>query len=212
MPNYANSKIYKLVSSSGKIYVGSTTQSLAVRKAEHKSKHKSWKSGAYPFVTSFILYDEDDVNNIDIVLILECPCDNKEQLYSYERKYIEETDCVNKIIPARTKAETRRAHYDKNIENIKKCHKKYYIENIELIRERCKQYRLNNADAEQARNRLYRLNNKELISMKILCKCGSSISKSNLSYHLKSNKHLEYVNLLNTKTELDKLEADFNNI
>jgi hypothetical protein len=39
MPNYQNAKIYKLWSPEGDdIYIGSTTQSLAVRKAGHKAK------------------------------------------------------------------------------------------------------------------------------------------------------------------------------
>jgi predicted GIY-YIG superfamily endonuclease len=42
MPDYKNGKIYKLWSPQGdEIYIGSTTQSLAKRKAEHKQMKNS---------------------------------------------------------------------------------------------------------------------------------------------------------------------------
>ena len=41
MPNYANSKVYKLINSvDRKIYIGSTTVSLSMRLTGHKSEAK----------------------------------------------------------------------------------------------------------------------------------------------------------------------------
>jgi hypothetical protein len=48
-------------------------------------------------------------------------------------------------------------------------HKKYYEDNIDKIQEQRKE--------------------------KITCECGSYISKSNVSVHIKSKKHLKYFNL-----------------
>ena len=48
MPNYANSKVYKLINSvDSKIYIGSTTVSLSARLAKHKATSKLTPSFAH---------------------------------------------------------------------------------------------------------------------------------------------------------------------
>lgn len=104
MPDYSKGKIYRLVSPSGLTYIGSTCQSLAVRKAEHKRHYFHWRNGKFRYVTSFKIF-EDDLNNYDIVLIENYPCESKEELHKRERHWIEQFDCVNKIKPGRTDKE-----------------------------------------------------------------------------------------------------------
>ncbi len=97
MPDYKNSRIYKLVSPSGLTYIGSTTRSLAQRKAEHKSDYVNANSTT---VTSSALF-ADSLDGVVIVLLEEFPCDNKEQLFARERHYIDTLDCVNKQLKAK---------------------------------------------------------------------------------------------------------------
>lgn len=115
MPDYSKCKVYKIVdNTTGKIYVGSTIQTLRVRKAGHVRSFKYWKKGKGHYVSSFDIIKNGDY---DIVLIEEVDCQNKEQLHRVERKWIDELDCVNRCIPTRTHAERqkdyRQAHPDK---------------------------------------------------------------------------------------------------
>lgn len=135
--NYQNGKIYKLVSPhTDEIYIGSTTQSLAVRKGGHKCKYKRYLEGKeHSFVTSFKLFElgKDDVS---IILLESYPCETKEELQKKEREWIEKLDCVNKVIPCRTKKE-----YSKdNAERIKLYHSKYYVDNQEILDAKNKQW------------------------------------------------------------------------
>ncbi|MDR3597025.1 hypothetical protein [Clostridium sp.] len=124
MPNFANGKIYKLVSPSGLTYVGSTTQSLAVRKGGHRRAHRSYQNGVNKDkVTSFSLFDED-ADNIDIVLIEKYPCVDKEELHQRERFFIENTQCVNKYLPITTPEEKKQVR----LKNEKKRKQKFHDE------------------------------------------------------------------------------------
>ncbi len=111
MVNYGNGKIYKLISNnSDKIYIGSTCQSLAKRKAKHKEDSIRYNNGKYHYVSSFELFNLGDV---DVILLENYPCKNKEELHARERFYIEENldTCVNVKVPNRTKQEYRKKRY-----------------------------------------------------------------------------------------------------
>ena len=129
MVNYQNGKIYKLVSfQTDKIYIGSTCEKLTVRKAKHKSDYKRFLDGKRCSITSFEILKYDDV---DIILLEKCPCENKEELHRKERFYIENTNnCVNKYIPTRTDKE----YYEDNREKIKE----YREQNKEKIQQQKK--------------------------------------------------------------------------
>jgi hypothetical protein len=112
MPNYANSKIYKLVSFNlpELPYYGSTTVGLSKRKGKHVSGFKK-----YGFTvggcTSRIVIDAGDY---EIIWVEDFPCDNKDQLKARERYYIENHVCVNKNVPGRTKEESQKEWYQAN--------------------------------------------------------------------------------------------------
>jgi hypothetical protein len=154
MVNYQNGKIYRLISGSGKQYVGSTIQSLSKRKYKHKY---NWEHGITNKETSYLLFQED--NGVDIILIENYPCENKEELHKRERYWIEniEGGCVNKYIPTRTKKE-----YKKTFESDKKYYKKHKKEH----NERTKKYYKNNKDQILTQQKEYYQNNKEQISEK----------------------------------------------
>jgi DNA segregation ATPase FtsK/SpoIIIE-like protein len=148
MPNYNNSKIYKIVSPSNPdlIYYGSTTQTLSSRMAEHRHRPDKTKTG---LITCY-----DDA----IILLVEnFSCNSKEELHKKEGEYILNNDCVNKCVAGRTRKEYKEA----NKEKIKNNNKTYYEDNKERILLKTKQYKEANREKILLQKKKYRNNNKE---------------------------------------------------
>jgi hypothetical protein len=176
MPDFNNGKIYKLWSPQGDdIYIGSTTQSLSVRKAEHKRNYNNGKG-----ITSKILFQKYD--DVRIELVEKFACENRMELNKREGHYIRTLDCVNKVIPDRTSKEWHEEYYEKNKDYIKQYSKEYRENNKEKIKEYNRQYREanrdeinqklreynkewyeNNKDEIKEQSKKYRENNKEKI-------------------------------------------------
>jgi hypothetical protein len=130
MPNYHNSKIYRIVcDTTGKQYIGSTTIPLSARLAQHKKTYKTTKN----CLSREVLEN----NNFQIILIEDFPCDRREILLQRERVYIETMDCVNKNIPLRTKEEW----YQDNKERIIEKQLEWNNKNREKLREYQRKYR-----------------------------------------------------------------------
>lgn len=86
MPNYQESKIYKLVClNTGMIYVGSTTQPLCKRLAGHKAKTNRARSKKII-----------EGGNYIILLIENFPCNSVEELFKREYEVICATNCINR--------------------------------------------------------------------------------------------------------------------
>lgn len=155
MVNYKNAKIYRLISTTGRQYVGATTTSLSKRKSKHKY---TWMKGFRNKEMSWQLFEEGDV---DIILIENFPCETKEQLDQRERYWIEniEGGCINKNVPGRTKLEykknfeTDKKYYQKHKEKINLRTKQYYERNKEQILNQQKEYYEINKDQILARMR-----------------------------------------------------------
>jgi len=172
--DYANGKIYTIRSYlTDNIYIGSTTQSLTKRLSKHKADYKGFIAGKYPTVTSFEIIKFGDAY---IELLEECPCYNKNQLCKREGEFIREHECVNKCIPGRTYKEWCDEKKDKIIEN----KKEYYKQNKDKIKEYKKEYREQNRDK---------------INEKFVCECGGKYTNKNKVDHLKSKKHLKFVQI-----------------
>lgn len=92
--DYANGKIYRIVSATGKQYVGSTTETLSQRLARHRRYGMDGKNKG---VSSVVLLTEDP--NAKIILVENYPCQNSEELRAREQYWIEniEGGCVNKV-------------------------------------------------------------------------------------------------------------------
>ena len=56
------------------------------------------------------MFEKYGINNTDIILVESYPCENKNELHSRERYYIENNNCVNKIIPTRTSKEFKKEY------------------------------------------------------------------------------------------------------
>jgi hypothetical protein len=153
MPNYQNSKIYKIVSPSNPdlVYYGSTTQKLSVRMAEHRRNTTASKE---------ILCFDDAI----ILLVENYPCFNKEELHKKEGEYILNNNCVNKYVAGRSMKQYR----EDNKEHIKEYNKKYKEENKEMIKEyreenkdKAKEYREENKDKAKEYHKKYYEDNKD---------------------------------------------------
>ena len=168
MPKYQQSKIYTIRSySTDKIYIGSTTQRLSKRIAEHRGKYKAWKAGnSKKYCSSYEIVKYDD-NYIELLENYECL--TREGLLMREGQCIRDNDCVNKNIPGRTAKQYKKDNADK----IKADQKQHYQDNIDKI----KQYRKDNTDK---------------IKVKHACACGGRYTHHNKSHHMKSKKHQEF--------------------
>jgi len=141
MPDYNNGKIYKLWSPEGDdIYIGSTVNSLARRKAGHKRSYITGK----PYSSKILFEKYEDIR---IELIEEFSCENKMELDKREGHYIRTLECVNKRVAGRTKKEYRhdnkeeiKEYLEKNKEKIKEQKQEWYEKNNEQIKERTKKY------------------------------------------------------------------------
>jgi hypothetical protein len=186
MPNYANGKIYKLINTEGTLcYVGSTTQNLSTRKAEHHSKYKRWKNGKSKYVTSFKIFDDDE-DGCQIILLEDFPCESRAELEKQERHHIESMECINKYRPTRTD-------------------KEYYEDNKDTIKQRMIQYREDNKETIKQKMIQYREDNKETIKQKKNeihnCACGTKYTRANKARHLKTIKHQQYINSINPQQD-----------
>jgi adenylate kinase family enzyme len=177
MPNYRMSKIYKIESDIGGVtYYGSTTKpKLSGRLAEHKASYKRYLAGKSTYVTSFEVLQHGDAR---IVLVQNCPCDNKDELSAFESYYIRNRDCVNKYIPDRDQRE-------------------YYQDNKERLLEYQTEYH------EQNRERILEYKN-----TKITCGCGGHTTRSSVTHHRRTARHREQEQLHNEVLIRSKMDHE----
>jgi hypothetical protein len=168
MVNYENGKIYKIESHVGdKVYIGSTTKEyLSQRMDTHRKDYKKWKNNKRGLTTSFNLFEEYGLENCKIILLESYPCSSKDELIARESYYIKTIDCVNKVIPDRTKQEYYKDNKEKhneqtklwylnNIDTHKMLSKKWYEANKEKIKEK---YEANKELIKAKRRERYQLN------------------------------------------------------
>jgi hypothetical protein len=159
-------KIYQIVcNETGEVYFGKTTKTLEERLRHHKNGLNC---------TSKQIIERDDyyIERIDLTF-------DEEECVMLERFYIETFECVNQVIPGRTKQEYREdnkdeikiynkkyyeEHKEKLREGKKEYLKKYYDENKEIISEKGKEKYQKNKDEILARNKKYREEHKDEIS------------------------------------------------
>ena len=123
MPDYNNSKIYKIYNPyNNNIYIGSTTKkNLNDRFSQHKNTYIT-KSDRYKSL--------GNINEWKCELIENYKCNSKEELRYREQHYINLYDnCINKQRAHRSDKEKR--------EQILKAHKNHYIKNSNIIKCEC---------------------------------------------------------------------------
>jgi hypothetical protein len=212
MPDYLQSKVYK-ITGGGLVYIGSTTQTLAQRLSDHRSSLKAYNSGKRQhLITSFQILNLPDCC---ITLVEDVKCERKEQLLARERYWIENTTCVNRMVPLRTKAEYRMDNSEENKNRCKAYYEGHKVERLEaeklryqankaVILERVKQYSQNNKAIIQERAKNYRVRIKDVLKerkkvsyeknkKKIECECGVIHLNASRTKHLKSAGHLAFI-------------------
>ena len=182
--NYQNGKVYKLYSPDNPdfVYVGSTCQPLYKRLNKHKTNWKYWKNTGKYYYNSCDMFE--NCNRVKIGLIVECPCDNRNQLLRTEGEYILKMNCINKKVAGRTKKEYGK-QYSRRPEV--KQHKKEYDEQYyktPVVKEGIKKWsdEYNNKPEVKAHR-----------ATKIKCPCGSVVSRGHLQRHNRTKKHKRFM-------------------
>jgi len=96
MPDYSKSKIYRVYCGDDE-YIGSTTRPLSERMNEHRMMPRN--------TSVRVLFEKHGVENCNIELIEDYPCERKEQLNRREGEIQRERNCVNKQVAGRTMKE-----------------------------------------------------------------------------------------------------------
>lgn len=198
MNKYQFGAIYKITNKlNDEIYVGSTTNDLEVRFIKHKSDAKN-----RPELSKFYSYmNELGIDNFEIKLIEEYPCDTKEQLRRREGELIQEIGTLNQKIAGRTQAE-----YEKE----------YKANHKDKINKRRNERRKENPEKTKAERKkdgaLYRERHKEQIQekakTKVQCECGGCYTLSHKAEHMQSKKHLKHIGTFNEEEYKNSKRAE----
>lgn len=204
MVNYANGKIYKIVSDDlpNMCYIGSTTQILSKRLGKHKSDYKQYLKGNGNNMSSYELIK---TGNAIIYLIQDCPCASRNELERIEGEFIREYRfdptremVCNRYIAGRTPKEYRQDHKVKLNLNAKQYHqdhkvklnlqmKQYHEQNKVKRLIQMKQYSEDNKEKISLRKKQYRKENKERTTKLVTCPhCSRTIQHHNMSRHQKT--------------------------
>jgi hypothetical protein len=186
------------------IYIGSTEQQLSSRMSGHRAAYKMWINGYKKYCKSFEITKYGDSY---IELIIEVEVQSKQDMRRIEGEHQRATECVNTRIAGRTKKEycennkeQRKEYYRANAEHIIEQRKEYYEINKEKIIEYHKKYNEVNKEQLCEQQKKYYESNKEHIiekhKEKMTCECGSVICKGVKSRHLKTKRHINYLNNL----------------
>lgn len=196
MVKYDKSSIYKICCKDVNVkgeYVGSTTN-MHRRKTQHKhSCYKENNRNYYMPVYSYIR-ENGGWDNFDFIEVEKFNATDKNHLHTRERYWIEFLKSeLNCSIPLRTKKEW---HID-NRDYMKEYRKKYAEDNKEHLIENRKKYYTENSDKIKERSsKNYDINKdekNEKLKEKVTCQCGSECRKSGLPRHLKTLKHIAYI-------------------
>ena len=193
-------------------YIGSTFDTLRNRWQKHKSNYTSWLEGKRDKCSIFKYFKEYGIDNFKILLLksyIVC-ADNKrdhKHLSVYEQLYINKFKCVNEKSPFTIEwvqkkkiAEYHVEYQAKNKEKIAEYIAEYQAKNKEKIAEYKTEYYSKNKEKFAKKNAEYKAKNKEKISKsaaeKIMCECGSIVTKGVLSRHKKTQKHQNLIKLI----------------
>ena len=187
---YQSGKIYKITNTiNSEVYVGSSTIDLEDRMIKHKNfaKKKPYASNLHK------LMNELGVENFEIELVENCPCESQEELEKREGEIIKDIGTLNQKVVGRSDEEKkeRRQEYDKNNRDKRnKQRNERRKANPEKTKNEYKKY-----------GKLYREKHPEKIKewkqTRVECECGGSYCLGDKSQHLQSKKHLKALGLFN---------------
>ena len=162
MVNINKEKYIIVCNVSGLTYYDSTCEpTLARRLHQHKLAFQNHK--CKPLCLSHKVLENDSYG---IFLVENFPCNNKDELRTRERFYVENMDCVNKCMPIRFEGEQSiwfKEYYENNKQKLLDNHKTYYSEHKSEISEYQKQYRQQNKEKSNEYKKHY--NEKKKLQM-----------------------------------------------
>jgi len=201
---YQNGKIYCIWSyETDEIYIGSTCRTLKRRLQSHKSSYRGFlkktKHSHYTSSYEILKYD-----NVEIGIIEEYPCNNKEELYRREGELQQQIKCVNKLTAGfpQTK-DYNKKYYEKNRDEILEQRKdKIFKDNDNQKR---RERNRKNPEKNRQQCKKYREKKREKLLQKYNCNCGGRYVYKNKSTHFKTKQHIKWLEE-NKKLITDNIE------
>ena len=190
--DYSKGKIYKIEPivehEPNEIYIGSTTKEyLSQRMATHKGDYIRWKNNKRGKVMVFDLFDKYEFCNCEIILLENYIASSKDDLLSREKYFIQSIGCLNKYIPGRTLEEYKTEN--KDALNEKERQRNRTSERVAYQKERYD--KIKEKKLEQSRKR-YQEKKEQILARqkeKIICICGCTVTRNEISQHKKTKKH-----------------------
>jgi len=182
--DYSKGQIYKLCCldpTITDIYVGSTLN-FKNRKYEHKKNSTSNHKIVKNLKVYKTIRENGGFENWDMVLIKDFPCNDRKELHREENKIMLE---LKANLNMRQASRNNKQYYEDEKKTLLKKQKIKYEINKSSILKRQKQYRINNLDIVKKKQ-----------VEKIKCECGCILSRTNISTHKKSKKHLKLISAL----------------
>tara|TARA_R110000772_G_scaffold231385_1_gene342103 strand:+ start:256 stop:777 length:522 start_codon:yes stop_codon:yes gene_type:complete len=166
------------------------------RKRLHKNSSKTSDFKKY-----IICRENGGYDNFVFEILEEYECNNDAERYMREQHWIDTLNPSMNSIRAYATEEQKIEYFKKyNLEH-KEERKQWYLENKEERKEKRKEYYQENKEEVKEQSKIYRLKNKEKIkqwreknSEIIECGCGSKYKKIYNSHHIKSKRHMKYIN------------------
>ena len=193
--DYSEGKIYRIQCNiTGDNYYGSTKEKYLSRRL---SRHRHYvdeidKGSKIGKCTSYDIIKRGDYK---IILVEKYPCETKYELEKRERYYIENNDCVNKIVPTRTTKEKREAEPEKTKEKKKKWNEKRAIKkkNTKYICETCNvEIQLSNKKKHEGRKiHLEKKGVSRRPETHFCTTCNYEMTYDNKIRHEKTKRHLD---------------------
>ena len=183
------------------LYVGSTTDYYN-RKSKHKSNCISENCKSYNFNVYKYIRATGGWDNWSMIEIEKFPCKDSMEARARERYWCEQfNSTLNSNKPYITDTELKEYFTEYKAE--------YYQNNKDKILHYQNKYNNNNKDKLLE----YRLNNKNKLYQKQDCICGSKYTYMHKQRHLKTNKHLDFINKMepSSYTTTTKVEIPLTN-
>ena len=186
MADYSKGIIYT-IRSKDNIYVGSTLN-LRTRKWSHKSNIYNENSPTYNRKLYKIIRENNYEWNMQPYK--EYPCETKlqlrieeERIHQFLKADMNSQSCGT---GCSTEKERNKQYYDQHKDEIEKYKKQWYEEHKDENKEYYKQY------YEENKNEI-----NEKRKQKVTCECGCLVTRSALSKHRKTKKHINLIAKLN---------------
>jgi hypothetical protein len=169
-------KIYKIIAITDNFdekdtYYGSTMRKyLCERWRDHKKNYKYYKNGIKSsYISSIILFEKYGLENCKIILCEEIDFSSIDELRKKENEYITNKKCCNKMKSFITEEQRKQQKKQWGIEH--KEHKKEY-------------------DKKRREDLKY------ILCADNICECGGKYKTTHKSCHIKTKKHLKYLQSL----------------